>query len=186
MGAFSALFINHHFRNKLKLGNYGRMSSYLSVVAIPACVSTLFHTTVSSYNTLKTCLTSIFQFIQSHVILRLYDCPTCLQTRAAFFQAGTAVFYPFLLAPLAAFMFATRHFTYRLPSITSQPKEVFKLYLKFTRSAGSLTGILLGVNMLGAMYITSRQMMEHANINFQLEEFEKKIESGSISNSEFV
>lgn len=124
---------------------------------------------------------SSLQFIQSHVILRLYDCPTCIQTRSAFMQAGSAVAYPFLLAPAAAFMFATRHFTYRLPSITSQPKEVFKLYLKFTRSAGSMTGILLGVNMLAAMYITSREMKEHANINFQLEEFDKKVESGSIT-----
>jgi transmembrane protein 126A len=85
---------------------------------------------------------------------------------------------------MAAFMFATRHFTFKLPSITQQPKEVFKLYLKFTRSAGSMIGILLGVNVLTAMYLTSRQMREHANINFQLEEFEKKIENGSISESE--
>jgi transmembrane protein 126A len=104
-----------------------------------------------------------------------------MQTRAAFFQAGSAVAYPFLLAPAGAFMFATRHFTYRLPSITSQPKEVLKLYLKFTRSAGSTVGILLGINMLVAMFITSREMKEHANINFQLEEFDRKVESGSIT-----
>ena len=47
MGALSAFAVNNHFRYKLKLGVYGRMSSYLSVVAIPAVISTLFHTTVS-------------------------------------------------------------------------------------------------------------------------------------------
>lgn len=78
-------------------------------------------------------------------------------------------------------MFATRHFTYRLPSVTQNPKEVFKLYLKFTRSAGAMTGVLLGANMLSAMFLTSRQMIEHANINLQLEEFEKKIENGSVT-----
>ena len=78
-------------------------------------------------------------------------------------------------------MFATRHFTYRLPSVTQHPQEVFKLYLKFTRSAGTMTGVLLGANMLAAMFLTSRQMTEHANINMQLEQFEKKIENGSIT-----
>lgn len=47
MSAVSAFVINNHFRVRLKLGTYGRMSSYLSVVCIPACFATLFHTTVS-------------------------------------------------------------------------------------------------------------------------------------------
>lgn len=120
------------------------------------------------------------QFIQSHVILKLYDCPICLQTRAAVFQAGTAVLYPFLLAPTAAFLFATRHFTYRLPSITTQPKEVFNLYWKFAKKGNGIAGTLLGINVLAAMFITSRQINEHAFVNKQLEEFERKVESDSI------
>lgn len=43
----SSLIINNHFRYKLKLGAYGRMSSYLSVVATPVLISALFHATVS-------------------------------------------------------------------------------------------------------------------------------------------
>lgn len=31
------------------------------------------------------------------------------------------------------------------------------------------------------MYITSKAMQQHANVNLQLEEYEKKVESGSIS-----
>lgn len=46
VGMISSIVINNHFRTKLKLGQYGRMSSYLSVVAIPAMFSALFHTTV--------------------------------------------------------------------------------------------------------------------------------------------
>lgn len=44
----SGFLINNHFRYKLKLGNYGRMSSYLAVVAAPAMMSALLHATVSS------------------------------------------------------------------------------------------------------------------------------------------
>lgn len=44
----SGFLINNHFRYKLKLGSYGRMSSYLAVVAAPAIMSSLLHVTVRS------------------------------------------------------------------------------------------------------------------------------------------
>lgn len=44
----SSFIINNHFRYKLKLGQYGRFSSYMSVIAIPAMISSLFHVSVSS------------------------------------------------------------------------------------------------------------------------------------------
>jgi transmembrane protein 126A len=47
IAALSSFAVNNHFRYKLKLGTYGRMSSYLSVVCIPAVISMLFHATVS-------------------------------------------------------------------------------------------------------------------------------------------
>lgn len=117
-------------------------------------------------------------------MLRAYDCPLCLQTRAAIFQAGGAVAYPFLLAPVAAFMFATRHFTFRLPSIISQPKEVGKIWIKLTKSGKTMGLSLLAFNMLVAMLVTGREMTEHYNINLELAEFEKKVESGSLEESE--
>lgn len=89
--------------------------------------------------------------------------------------------YPFLLAPLASFMYATRHFTYRLPSITTQTKDVFKLWFKFTKSAGTMASVLLAVNMLGAMIVTAKEMHEHASVNNQLTEYERRFESGSLS-----
>lgn len=92
--------------------------------------------------------------------------------------------YPFLLAPVASFMFATRHFTYRLPSITSQPRDVFKLWVKFTKSAKTLSSVLLAINILGGMLLTAKQMQEHTSINLQLAEHEKKYESGSLSDEE--
>lgn len=117
-------------------------------------------------------------------MLRTYDCPLCLQTNAGIVQGGMAVGYPFLLAPVASFMFATRHFTYRLPSLTTETKDVVKLWLKFTRSGATMGLVLLGVNMVVAIMLTARQMQEHANISMALAEFERKVESGSLGDSD--
>ena len=83
-------------------------------------------------------------------------------------------------------MFATRHFTYRLPSITTQTKDVFKLWFKFTKSASTMASVLLAVNLLGGMLVTAREMQEHTNINNQLAEYEKKYDSGLLSEEEFA
>lgn len=112
--------------------------------------------------------------------MRLYDCPVCLQTRAAVIQGAGGVVYPFLLAPAAAFMYATRHFTFRLPSVTTQTKDVFKLWWKFTKSARTMGSVLLAANVLVAMVVTAMEMKEHTNINIQLDEYERKVMSGSL------
>lgn len=183
MAAMSSFMTNNHFRRKLKLGNFGRMSSYLTVVATPTMISALFHSTVSCQRSWRFNLynfSTSFQFIQSHIILQKFECPLCIQTRAAVIQGLSGVAYPFLLAPLAAFFFATRHFTYRLPSITAQPKENFKLWFKFTKSAGNKALFLLGLNMFVGMLVTAKEMSEHNDINRQLHEYEMKFDSGSL------
>ena len=161
LSVVSGLLINNHFRTKLKLGSYGRFSTYLPIVVIPAIMTTVFHKVL----------------VQSDIILRKYDCPVCLQTRAAVIQCGFGVVYPLILGPLASFMFATRHFTYRLPSIIEQPKEIIKLWYKFTKSASSTGSILLFANLMAAMFITYREINEHHKISLELYEVEKKYEN---------
>lgn len=162
------------------------MSSYLTVVATPVMLSSLLHATVSSFKSLRLryniqLLNSVFfQSIQSRVLLQNYDCPICIQTRAAVMQATTGAIYPCFLAPFAAFFYATRHFTFRLPSITAEPREVVKLWFKFTKSAGTKISVLVAANAFVAMLITARQISEHANVNFELSEYEKKFDSGSL------
>lgn len=97
-------------------------------------------------------------------------------------QVGTGLFYPLILAPFASFMFATRHFTYKLPSLSEQPKEILKLGLKFTKSAGSMTAILFSVNSIVAMLLTAREMSELAYITNRVIEHERLIDAGSTSN----
>lgn len=37
---------------------------------------------------------------------------------------------------------------------------------------------LIALNMFAAMYVTSKQMQQHALLNLKLSEYEKKIDSG--------
>lgn len=46
IAGISSFFINKHFRQKLKVGHYGRGSSYLAVIGTPAMLSGLIHYTV--------------------------------------------------------------------------------------------------------------------------------------------
>ncbi|XP_033611178.1 uncharacterized protein LOC111873951 isoform X3 [Cryptotermes secundus] len=41
--ALSGMYINNYFRSRLRLHTYGRVSSYLPVIALPALMSALFH-----------------------------------------------------------------------------------------------------------------------------------------------
>ncbi|KAJ4438567.1 hypothetical protein ANN_14514, partial [Periplaneta americana] len=41
--ALSAMYINSHFRSRLRLHTYGRMSTYLPIVILPSMLSALFH-----------------------------------------------------------------------------------------------------------------------------------------------
>lgn len=84
----SSVYINSHYRGKLKLGTFGRLSSYIPTVVLPALMTTFFHKA----------------FIVPHVVLAGQQCPVCIQTRAGLLHAAFSTAYPMLLAPMSAFM----------------------------------------------------------------------------------
>ncbi|XP_055618026.1 uncharacterized protein LOC129763202 [Toxorhynchites rutilus septentrionalis] len=160
----SSVYMNNYFRNKLKLGNYGRLTSYLPAVALPAIMGLVFHT----------------HFVVPDVILNRNKCPVCVQTRAGLIQAGFSTAYPMLLVPLSAFMFATRHFTYRLPSAHKEPLEVLKLVQKLFKPITMQVTVMLAFNVMLAMFLTNKEFEAVHRINFKLIEMEKKLESGEL------
>lgn len=111
-------------------------------------------------------------------MLKKYDCPLCLQTRASLFQVAIGVLYPLTLAPMASLMFATRHFTVRLPFITEQPKEWLRLLIKLTRSTKSKLAYLLVANLIAGASLTALEMHEFDNLQRKFEEFERQIDNG--------
>ncbi|XP_049534276.1 uncharacterized protein LOC125950376 [Anopheles darlingi] len=160
----TGFYLNNHFRTALRLGSYGRLSSYLPAVALPAIMASLFHGL----------------FVQPDVILRRNACPVCLQTRAAAVQAGLSIAYPLLLVPLSSFMFATRHFTYRLPSITEQPKAVLQVFRKITGPITLPLTLLLSFNVALSIFLTGKEFETVHRINIRLLELERHLESEGV------
>lgn len=161
---FSGFYMNNHYRRVLKLGSYGRLSSYLPAVALPAIMTTIFHSTL----------------VLPDVVLRKEPCPVCIQTRAALLQGVFAVAYPMLLCPLSSFMFATRHFTYRLPSITEKPKEVLKLYRKLSGPIMTPITLMLAFNVALAIFLTGKEFETVYKINIRLLEIERQMEDQGV------
>uniref|UniRef100_A0A2M4ARU0 Uncharacterized protein n=1 Tax=Anopheles triannulatus TaxID=58253 RepID=A0A2M4ARU0_9DIPT len=157
----SGFYLNNHFRTALRLGSYGRLSSYLPAVALPAIMASLFHGL----------------FVQPDVILRRNTCPVCIQTRAATIQAGFSIAYPLLLVPLSSFMFATRHFTYRLPSVTEQPKAVLQLFRKIMGPITLPLTLLFSFNVALSIILSGKEFETVHRVNMRLLEIERHLES---------
>lgn len=154
--------MNNHFRKKLKLGVYGRFSTYLPIVVIPAIFTLSCHKF----------------FVQRPLLLEpMGECPTCVQMRAMTFQAGFGVIYPTILAPFAACMFATRHYTYRLPSITEKPMEVFQLLRKFAKPIVPILTAILCAQSLAAIYLTYEEQKQNLIVLSKMRKIEQQIDS---------
>lgn len=86
--AMGGIYINNHYRTKLRLGTYGRVTSYLPIVALPAITTTLIHSLI----------------VQPDFMLQKERCAMCIQLKGGLIHASLAVVYPMVLAPLASFM----------------------------------------------------------------------------------
>lgn len=108
------------------------------------------------------------------------ECSVCTQVRSAFIQAAAGVIYPTILAPFAAFMFATRCFTYRLPSVTENPREVFMLYRKFTRPIVPALGTLFAIQAFVTMYLTGKEENQSFYVTLRMKEIEHQLEEENL------
>lgn len=84
-------------------------------------------------------------------------CPVCTQTHATLLQLGVGIVQPFILASASTLMFATRHFTYRFPSIISDPKGFLKFYLKITRPMAYPIMINFALQAILVQFITYKE-----------------------------
>lgn len=82
---------------------------------------------------------------------------------------------------MASFMFAVRHFSVRLPYINEDPKAWLKLFIKLTRKSKSLAGYVFAVNVIAAMIITPWEMSQTLNIHQKLQEHDRLVDSGLIT-----
>ncbi|XP_065352632.1 transmembrane protein 126A [Cloeon dipterum] len=156
MTALSCIFINGHFRKKLRLFNYGKMSSYLPTVVIPSITGALAHV----------------HTVQSDLLLREVACPVCIEMRSAFLQSVVSVVYPLLLAPLANLGLASKYKTSIVPNLFSDSGRLmaFQTWWKFTKPiSNKLLGIVL-LQGLAASALTIAQLNTVAKVDMKFAE----------------
>lgn len=92
------------------------------------------------------------------MLLNPTGCPICLHTRAIAIQFAFGIVQPSILAPLATLMFATRHFTYRIPSPIYQRKAFFQFVYKIAKPVSGPLGIQFALHCLAAAFITHKEL----------------------------
>lgn len=60
-------------------------------------------------------------------------CTICRETRAAAVQLGFGLIQPLVLVPASSLMFATRHFTQRIPSPIYNRRDFYKFLIQIYR-----------------------------------------------------
>ncbi|XP_067008174.1 uncharacterized protein [Anabrus simplex] len=148
----SAVYINNHYRKKLKLHNFGKFSSFIPSVVLPVVMSSIFHT----------------QFITNDIIIGKTLCPVCVELRAAGIQSLFSTVYPCIMAPFAAASFATRYYTYKVPSLLHNPKAALQLWMKFTRPIGNTLFGMCVLQAIVAMTVTYYEAKAHFKIQNEL------------------
>lgn len=68
----------------------------------------------------------MFQYTVRGIYLQRDKCAICTEAKAAGIQLLFGFVQPLLLVPASAFLFATRHFTHRIPSPIHYRKDFFK------------------------------------------------------------
>lgn len=176
LAAIGGIYINSHYRTKLRLGTYGRLSSYLPIVALPAITSSIIHSVV----------------VQPDFMLQKQPCAMCSQVKGGLLHASLAVVYPMVLSPLASFMvslsfkqaesqhhysnlltlqFAARHYTFRMP--TDGYRGILSLYVKMTKPILTPLTVAFCANMLIGMFVTYREIVDFHTI---MSKVDKKME----------
>ncbi|CAG9785396.1 unnamed protein product [Diatraea saccharalis] len=161
VNAISGVFINNHFRNKLKLGQYGFFSSVIPVSVIPGILTPLFHRYFVSTNML---------------LMKNETCPLCYEIRSTAIQLSLGIAYPMILAPTASMMLTHRYATSRIPDLYEGPKVIFNFIRKLARPFNGTLAFLAGAQAITSAVITYLEMKSTLTLKRKVTEIEKKLE----------
>lgn len=140
-GALSGWYGNAYFRKRLKLRNFGFFSTYLPNTVLPFLIVSGIQAT----------------FVQRNIYLDPYGCSLCKGTRAAVVQVGLGMLQPLILVPASSLLFATRHFTYRIPSPIHNRREFLKFLIQLYKPLKIPMGINVALQIMIAFFITHVQ-----------------------------
>uniref|UniRef100_A0A6M2DRY1 Putative conserved plasma membrane protein n=1 Tax=Xenopsylla cheopis TaxID=163159 RepID=A0A6M2DRY1_XENCH len=137
---FAGMYFNNYFRQKLKLKNFGKMSSYIPNVILPTLGGSFFH----------------WQLVTSDILLHKTECPLCVEIRAVAIQTVFGLIYPIILSTLAGIVNANNYLTYNVPSLR-YPGQVLKLLWKFTKPLSTTIPIVFALQAISASIITVQE-----------------------------
>ncbi|EGI59538.1 hypothetical protein G5I_12321, partial [Acromyrmex echinatior] len=83
----TSLYLNHRFRARMKIRNYGTLLTVLGLAVSPAAVTGVVHT----------------ELIMNKLLLLEISCPLCMESKSALMQTCSGVFLPLILVPFANF-----------------------------------------------------------------------------------
>lgn len=164
-GAFNGWYGNAYFRKKLRLKNFGFFSTYLPNMLLPFLIVQALHDSVifchsqfvlaTYFSIFFLCYPILFlQFVQPDIFTNPLGCSLCKETRAASIQLAIGLIQPLLIVPASTFMFATRHFTHRIPSPIHNRPDFFKFCGKLYRPLKVPMTISAVAQVLLAFFIT--------------------------------
>ncbi|KAJ8919120.1 hypothetical protein NQ315_012105 [Exocentrus adspersus] len=164
--SITGVYLNSHFRKKLKLFHYGKIASYLPLCTIPAFAAYLLHQQ---------------RIVRNLVLLNERQCPVCLEIRASAFQNFAGLGLPLVLTPIISLGLAHKYGTYNLPLMNHQPLELVKVVGKLAKPIKNVIfGIFIGHALLGSI-VTYFEAKSIYNVDHKLAELEKNLESQKIT-----
>ncbi|XP_011634571.1 uncharacterized protein LOC105425474 [Pogonomyrmex barbatus] len=109
MATLTGIYLNHRFRARLKMRNYGAIPTFIGVTTTSAATTAYIHT----------------EFVLNKLLLLEIPCALCLESQSALLQSCTGVFLPLILIPFGNFSIAAGSGVYNVPHI-SDIKGIFR------------------------------------------------------------
>ncbi|KAM0728679.1 hypothetical protein ACS0PU_004934 [Formica fusca] len=145
--ALAGLYINQRFRRKLKLRQYGLVSTMAGLVAGPTIATSLLYS----------------ELILNRLLLLEVPCPLCLESKSILLQTCTGLLFPLILAPLANFSIAASSGLYNIPHITDT-KGMYRIISSAYQPMIPILATIFTLHALLAGFITHSQIKSFLHI----------------------
>ncbi|KAL3278752.1 hypothetical protein HHI36_016280 [Cryptolaemus montrouzieri] len=161
-GGLTGIFIHNHYRIKLKLFEFGKLSTYIPVCILPSVLTYFMHV----------------EIIIPDLILKKTECPICVEMRASAIQATLGCILPAVLAPISSLSMAVKYATFDVPYLHKEPLKVFQLYTKMTKPIGNILFAIFVGHALLASAVTYAEANSIYRVNKELAQSEYDLEHG--------
>lgn len=148
--ALSGSYINQKYRQLFKLGNTGKITSFLPIVAVPPFLALLCHQGL----------------VTKKILIGEFPCHICATVKSGTIQAVTGCVYPLLTATIYTAVLAKNYTTYPLPSLTEPLRFVTSIFKMSSPLRRPLLLMIIAQYLLGTA-IVAAQLNTYENVLLQ-------------------